>query len=183
LQIKKLHFIFAADIFLIQIIFKNQVTMENRISFSLNESDKKDILNAIEVLNTKLLPHLIELGHGEVRELPVMGDKSYAFVTKTLEFAKQYPEFAALINMPEFEKDVISVSALREFSVPLAQLTKKAQDTITLAGSEAYVSALTYYGSAREGKKRKLPNAILITDELGKRFPQRPHAHKNTSEE
>jgi hypothetical protein len=152
--------------------------MENRISFLLNEADKTDIFAALEVLKTKLLPLLIELGQGEARELPVMGDKSYAFVLKALEYAKQYPEYAALVDVPEFEKDVNAVKVLREFYIPLTQLTKKLNDTITLAGSEAYVAGLTYYGTSKEGVKRKLPNAELIVDELKQRFPGRSKANK-----
>jgi hypothetical protein len=147
--------------------------MDNRISFSIDEADKQEILAALDVLDRKLLPLLIELAQGEARELPTMGDKSYAFVFKALEFAKQYPEFAALIDVPEFEKDVNTVGTLREFYVPLSQLTKKLHDTMTLAGSEAYVAGLTYYGSSKEAQKRKLPNSVLIVDELSKRFPGR----------
>jgi hypothetical protein len=147
--------------------------MDNRISISLEESDKQEIQNALEVLNTKLVPKLVELAQGEARELPLMGDKSYAFVVKALEFAKQYPEYAALIDVPEFEKDVKAVGMLRELYVPLAQITKKVQDTMAVAGSEAYVSALTYYGAGKEGVKRKIPNAVLIVDELRHRFPGR----------
>jgi hypothetical protein len=80
--------------------------------------------------------------------------------------------------VPEFEKDVNAVGLLREFYVPLSQLTKKLQDSMTLAGSEAYVAGLTYYGSSKEGVKRKLPNAVLIADELGKRFPGRSKTKK-----
>jgi hypothetical protein len=152
--------------------------MDNRVSFELNDADKQAIVAAIGVLNEKLLPRLIELAHGEARELPTMGDKSYGFVFKALEFAKQYPEFASLINVPEFEKDVNTVGLLREFYVPLSQLAKKVHDTMTLAGSEAYVAGLTYYGSSKEGRKRKLPNSVLIVDELGKRFPGRSKAGK-----
>ncbi|MDR2065736.1 MAG: hypothetical protein LBP85_08540 [Prevotellaceae bacterium] len=153
--------------------------MDNRISFSLEESDRQEILGALEVLKTKLLPLLVELGQGEARELPLMGDKSYAFVVKALEFAKQYPEYAALIDIPEFEKDVNAVNLLREFYVPLAQITKNVHDTMTLAGSEAYVSGLTYYGSSKEGVKRKIPNAVLIVNELKQRFPGRTQTKKD----
>ena len=152
--------------------------MANRISFTMEEADKQAIQAAIDVLNEKLLPRLEELAQGEARELPTMGDKSYGFVFKALEFAKQYPEFAAFINVPEFEKDVNTVSLLRELYIPLSQLTKKVHDTMTLAGSEAYVAGLTYYGSSKEGVKRKLPNAVLIAEELGKRFPGRSRAKK-----
>jgi hypothetical protein len=153
--------------------------MDNRISFSLEESDRLEILGALEVLDNKLLPLLVELGQGEARELPLMGDKSYAFVVKALEFAKQYPEYAALIDVPEFEKDVNAVNLLRGFYIPLAQITKKLHDTMTLAGSEAYVSGLTYYGSSKEGVKRKLPNASFIVNELKQRFPGRSQTKKD----
>lgn len=152
--------------------------MENRVSFSLSETDRQDILAALNVLDKKLLPLLVELAQGEARELPTMGDKSYAFVFKALEYAKQYPEYAGLIDVAEFEKDVNTVGQLREFYVPLSQLTKKVHDTMTLAGSEAYVSGLTYYGSSKEGVKRKLPNAVLIAGELGQRFPGRNKSKK-----
>jgi hypothetical protein len=152
--------------------------MDNRISFVLNEVDKKEILMAVGVLKEKLQPRLVELAQGEARELPTMGDKSYGFVFKALEFAKQYPEYAALIDVSEFERDVNTVGLLRELYVPLSQLTKKVHDTMTLAGSEAYVSGLTFYGSSKEGVKRKLPNAVLIAEELKQRFPGRTKAKK-----
>jgi hypothetical protein len=144
----------------------------------MDEADKQDVFAALKVLKEKLLPGLVELAQGEAHELPTMGDKSYAFVFKALEFAKQYPEYAGLIDVAEFEKDVDTIGLLREFYVPLSQLTKKVHDTMTLAGSEAYVSGLTYYGTSKEGVKRKLPNSILITEELGKRFPGRSKAKK-----
>jgi hypothetical protein len=152
--------------------------MENRISFTLSEADRKEILAALGVLNEKLLPHLIELAQGEANQLPTMGDKSYGFVFKALEFAKQYPEYATFIDVPEFEKDVQTVGQLREFFIPLSQLAKKLHDTMTLAGSEAYVAGLTYYGTSREARKRKLPDSVLIVDDLSKRFPGRSKAKK-----
>ncbi|MDR1112988.1 MAG: hypothetical protein LBL18_04430 [Bacteroidales bacterium] len=153
--------------------------MENRISFSLSETDRQTLFGALQILAEKLLPQLTELAQGEARELPLMGDKSYGFVIKALEFAKQYPEYAALIDVPEFEQDVNAIALLREFYIPLSQLVKKLQDTMTLAGSEAYVAGLTYYSASREGVKRKIPNAILIADELGKRFPGRSRRKKD----
>jgi hypothetical protein len=153
--------------------------MDNRISFSLDEAKKQKIFDALKALNEELSPQLVELAQGEARELPVMGDKSYAFVIKALEYAKQYPEYATLIDVPEFERDVNTLEQLREFSVPLTQLLKKLHDTMILAGSEAYVAGLTYYGASKEGVKRKYPNAKVIVDELGKRFYSRSRSKKD----
>ncbi|MDR1181333.1 MAG: hypothetical protein LBL13_05095 [Bacteroidales bacterium] len=58
--------------------------MDDRISFSLDETGKQRILAALQVLNEDLLPSLIEPAQGEARELPTMGDKSYGFVFKAL---------------------------------------------------------------------------------------------------
>jgi hypothetical protein len=82
--------------------------MDNRISFKLNDADKQAIMAAISVLTDVFLRRM------------------------------QYPEFAAVINVPEFEKDVNTVGLLREFYVPLSQLAKQVYDTMTLGGSEAY---------------------------------------------
>lgn len=150
--------------------------MENRISLLFDESEKTEIRQFIQGLNEKLLPHLVELADGESRELPNMGDKSYSFVVKALEYARQYPEFAGLIDVPEFEKDLRGYEMIREMYIPLVQLTKKLHDTMTLMGSEALVSGLTYYGTAKEARKRKSGNSILVCDELGKRFPGRTKA-------
>jgi hypothetical protein len=83
--------------------------MDNRIPFSLDDARKQRILAALKVLDEDLLLSLIELAQGEACELPIMGDKSYGFVFKALEFAKQYPGYATFIDVPEFEKDVNTV--------------------------------------------------------------------------
>jgi hypothetical protein len=153
--------------------------MDSRIFFSIKEEDKQEIIAAINVLNNKLSPLSIELAQGEERELALMGDKSYAFVHKTFEFTKQYPEYATFMNLVEFEKDVNVIELLREFHVPLSQLTKKVHDTMALAGNEAFVAALAYYGSAKEDVKRKQLNTVLIVEELGKRFQRNPKRKKD----
>ena len=143
-KMMKIACIIILFVYLHPVLFIKIEDMNNRVSFTLDDADKQAILTAIGVLNEKLLPRLTELSQGEARELPTMGDKSYGFVFKALEFAKQYPEFATFINVPEFEIDVNTIGLLREFYVPLSQLTKKVHDTMTLAGREAYVAGLTY---------------------------------------
>jgi hypothetical protein len=75
---------------------------------------------------------------------------------------------------PDLEWDVKAWETLRELYIPLAQLLKKVRDTMTLLGSEAVTGSLTYYGTAKEGRKRGKPGSILVCEELGKRFPCRP---------
>jgi hypothetical protein len=107
--------------------------------------------------------------------------KSYGFVFKALEFAKQYPEYASLINVAEFERDVNTVGLLRELYVPLSQLTKKVHDTMTLAGSEAHVSGPPCYGSSREGVKRKYPTPYRLQRNRENVFPGRAKAKRRNN--
>ncbi|MCO4293402.1 hypothetical protein NF867_11045 [Solitalea sp. MAHUQ-68] len=150
--------------------------MENKVSLNIAPADLTAIKSAMQVLTEKLGPHLLELKNNEARELPKMGDKSLAFVTKAYEYAKQHPEFAHFLDVTEFEKDTVAVQALRELLTPLAQLHQKLEDTMLLAGSEAYTAALTYYGSVKEGNKRNVPNSKIIYDDLSLRFPGRTKA-------
>jgi len=61
----------------------------NRISLSLPEADMKAVREAVQVLQDKLLPHLITLAPEERRQLPKMGDKTVAFVLKAVNYARR----------------------------------------------------------------------------------------------
>jgi len=45
------------------------------------------------------------------------------------------------------------------------------EDSILLAGSEAYQAALLFYGSVKTAKARSIGDASLVYDELAVRFP------------
>lgn len=56
---------------------------ENRISTSLSQADREAVIAAVSTIREKL-PFLMDLTTEERRSLPKMGDKSRAFVSKTL---------------------------------------------------------------------------------------------------
>jgi hypothetical protein len=57
---------------------------ENLISASLTKEDIEAIMSAISTIKTKL-PFLVDLTPEEAKSLSRMGDKSRAFVTKSLD--------------------------------------------------------------------------------------------------
>jgi len=148
---------------------------QNLISFNMNTEDESAINAAIQVLQEKLMPHLLSLTPEERQEMAKMGDKTVAFVTKSLEYAGQKPEIVPqYINNDEFEKDVNGVSKLREFYQPIEGICNALSDTIMVAGSEAYSAALSVYHSIKDAAKRGVPGAQTIYDDLKQRFPGRP---------
>ena len=66
--------------------------MQNRITATLLEADRQAVLEAFTTILTKL-PFLVDLSQDERRELPKMGDKSVAFVRKSVEMAQEGADY------------------------------------------------------------------------------------------
>lgn len=148
--------------------------MENRVHIEIADADMTAIQDAIAVLHTKLSPILKTLDNQERRELPKMGDSTEPFVEKTIDYAKTNPQFLPpYVQVGDMEVDFGSVQSLNSVVRPLRQLMGGLEDTIMLAGSEAYVAALSYYNSVKMGQKMNMPGAEAIYTDLRKRFEKK----------
>lgn len=147
----------------------------NLVSFNIPEADMTEIKAAINVLTTKLLPHLKTLSPEERQELPKMGLKTIGFVQKALEHCLQNPDLVPpFLNVEELTNDVKAVEVIRSLYQPLLQLTEGLSDTMTLSGSEAFGGSLMFYNSSKNAKKSKVQKAETIYNDLQARFPGRP---------
>ncbi len=108
------------------------------------------------------------------RTLPKMGDKSFAFVTKALEYAKQNPKVVPnFMDMAEFEKDTNGFNNLKRVLNPLQQMVEKLDDTTLLTGSETYSAALVFYNALKGAAKAGEPGMKTIYADLQSRYPGR----------
>jgi hypothetical protein len=157
---------------------------ENRVSGALSSEDVAAINAAIETVRQKM-PFLMGLDPEARRSLPRMGDKSRAFVRKSLEVADQNPGMLPrAFDLEEFRRDVALDEALIPIAEAIRKLAELIDDTNTGVRSDAYLAALTVYQSAKQvGKGTGLDGAL---DELGRRFvrkstgtavPATPAAH------
>ncbi|MFA7418525.1 MAG: hypothetical protein WCZ90_02475 [Melioribacteraceae bacterium] len=147
---------------------------DNLISITLTAEEKAEITAAINTLKTKLQPKLLSLTVPERQGLAKMSDKTVSFVEKSLAYAKTNPEFAPpYLTVAELETDLEGVKLLTEFENPLEQVLSGLNDSIMLAGSEAYTASLTYYNSVKQAAKQNVPNAKVIYEDLRARFPQK----------
>ena len=104
-------------------------------------------------------------------ELPKMGDGSVPFVTKAMEYAESNATFVpGFVNVTELKKDVDAVNTLTLFLRQLDEIHDLVEDTIMLAGSEAYVAALAFYNAVKLGARMNIPGAEPIYDDLKQRF-------------
>jgi len=140
------------------------------ISAQLKPEEKNAILDLIQQISNKL-PFLINLTEIERKEIPKMGDKTVAFVEKALELAQQNQHLVPpYLNVDELKRDLELAKVLRDILNSLASLFEKISDTYLAVGSEAYVSALAFYNSAKAASKANVPGTDFIVEELGKRF-------------
>ena len=145
--------------------------MQDNISINLTPAEISTIKAAIQTIEATLRPHLVALDAKDKQGMPKMGDKSLAFVAKTLDYMKSNPEFTPIfLDAAEIDKDYTGFSVLNEFLRPLAQITDNIEDTAFLCGSDTYRGALNYYDSVKQAAKMNVPNAKAIFDDLKVRF-------------
>ena len=143
----------------------------NRISISLSQADIDAINQAIATLAEKFQPILIALEADDKKNLAKLGEKSVAFVEKSMQYTESNTEFLpAFIDAAEMKKDFTAFNLLNGFLRPLQQITKNLDDTATLCGSEAILASLAYYNSVRQAVKMSVPNASAIYGDLSQRF-------------
>lgn len=120
------------------------MSITNNISVLINEEAKNNIQEAMKTIYANL-PKLITLSNEQRIVLPKMGDKTLAFVNKSLEYARQNPAIVPqYLDMTEFAKDVEAVNSLFQIITPLHKLQEELDDTILLTGSEAYTASLVF---------------------------------------
>lgn len=147
------------------------MNQENRISLQIPAQDEADINNALNTLFQKLMPHLITISDSERQTLPKMKDKTLAFVTKATEHAEQNPSLVPLyLDVTEWQRDFNAVEKLRVMGNQVSQLLRAIEDSAMVAGSEAYVAALSFYKNTQLAAKLNIQGAKDITDDLKVRF-------------
>ncbi len=151
---------------------------ENRVSAVLEQINLDEILTSLSNIESKL-PFLLDLSADEKRELVKFGDRSVAFVKKSLELVNRTENFLPRsFDVDEFKKDVELYDKLYSILQPLRMLIEKIEDTHTLVGSEAYSAALLVYQQAKLSKG-ELGGLQSIIDDLGKRFIRKSGGSNN----
>lgn len=144
---------------------------ENLVSIKIAPADLTKILEAITTIEQTLKPYLISLTPDQRRELPKMSDKTLPFVNKVLDYIAMKPQFApAYLNVEELKIDLQAVANLTQIYRSIEPLYENLNDTITRAGSEAYVASLAFYNSVKQAAKMNVPDAKTIFNDLKVRF-------------
>jgi hypothetical protein len=101
-----------------------------------------------------------------------MGDKSLAFVEKAHDYAQDNPNLVpSFLDMAAFDVDFADAHGLWSILTLIKQLQEVLEDTVMVAGSEAYHGALAFYHNTQAAAKQDVPGAKAIYEDLKTRFP------------
>ncbi|PKQ63155.1 hypothetical protein BZG02_10360 [Labilibaculum filiforme] len=145
---------------------------KNQVSVEIPEADLVAVMDAIQILDDKLLPHLKNLSADDRRVIPKMGDKTFAFVSKAYAHMQANPNLVPpYVAVDELQVDLEAVQSLKQVYGPIQQLANLLDDTMLLSGSEAYIGALAFYNYVKGAGKAGVPGTDMIYEDLSKRFP------------
>ncbi|MFC4686532.1 hypothetical protein ACFO4P_06235 [Epilithonimonas pallida] len=150
------------------------MSTKNQISVQIPATVINSVQEKLQECRTLLAPFLQGLTPDQRETIFKMGDKTVATVQKVEDYTETNPEFApSYMDQPEFHKDVAVVNGLSPIRNLASQLTADLSDTIMLAGNEALIAALLYYGSVKEASSKGVATARPIYDDLSKRFSRK----------
>jgi hypothetical protein len=145
---------------------------QEQIPFAVLEEAQ---LKANEI-QSLLAPYLSALTPGERHDMAKMGRKTFSFVEKAYENAKQNPQFCPpYLNMDDFNSDFSDSHGLWTLLNTVQQLTDGLDDTQMSAGSEAFQAALIFYSSVHTAAAQDVSGAKAIYEDLRSRFPRGRH--------
>ncbi len=157
---------------------------EKKNVLNVEATDMQEINQAIEVLKTKLLPFLEVATKEELKVLPKMKDKSFAFVTKTYEHCSIHPLLVPnYVDKELFRTHIESLEQLRNLLNPIKQFQNGLEDTITVMGSDAYNMALSVYASIKTASKNNVTGAKVVYEDLKVRFVHKTIAKPKSTDD
>ncbi|MBV5284143.1 MAG: hypothetical protein JZU53_17110 [Paludibacter sp.] len=148
------------------------MAQENQISTMIPAETLTDILAKVNALNASLANYLLfNLTPTDRLELSKMGDKTIAFVQKSLEYAENNPSLVPVyLDIPEAKKDFALSQDLNSVLKQVSTLQRAIEDTMMVAGSEAYNAALVFYNSVKGASRVNVPGSEAVYSDLQQRF-------------
>ncbi|MBF9219483.1 hypothetical protein [Hymenobacter ruricola] len=155
--------------------------MDNLNATAIPAAVLADALKKIRDARAALAPYLHPLTTEQRQELPKMGDKTLAFVTKMAGYAQNLPSLMpSYLDVTGLLIDAATSNDLLEVYQELDGFTLDVDSTRMIAGSEGYTASLIGYGALQGAAKTNQPGAQAAVAELAPRFARPTNAAKAT---
>jgi hypothetical protein len=154
--------------------------MENKHAILIPADVMAQAKELVQQTTALLLPYVTPLTPDERRTIAKMGEKTLSFVEKAHEAATANPTLVpSFLDMAAFDVDFSDAHGIWSLLLLTRQLYENVDDTMMVAGSEAYQSSLVFYNSVKVAAHHDVPGAKAIYEEMKKRFPG--HKHRSNS--
>jgi hypothetical protein len=129
---------------------------------------------------TLLKPFGVELVGEDKKEMAKMGVRNTGKVSSITNEMNVAPEYAPpMFSIEEVNKDFKVISDLAPVATKILNLQMLVEDTLTIAGSEAFMACMDYYSSVKRFAAQNDPKAKAIYERLKPMFtPQVKEAAK-----
>jgi len=148
--------------------------MNNRVNATMTAAQVAAVKTAIQTISTNM-PFLVGLTVEERISLPKINVVNKAFaedaINAVVNNAGSVPSY---LNPIQMQNDLQLFTQLDELTTLLRQVLEKAEDTQILAGSEAYIGALTGYKLFGAAADAGVAGADTIYAALRQRFQSVP---------
>ena len=148
----------------------------NRLNITATPVQIAAVKTALQTIQSNL-PFLIGLTVDERIALPAIDVNNKAFtedaINAGINNATLVPSY---VSVPNMQNDMTLFTQLDEITALVRQLLEKLEDTQLLAGSEAYVSALTLYKLFGSAADAGVAGADAIVAQLKLRFASNGNA-------
>ena len=148
--------------------FRTLSSPENNTSGQL-QSWLNELQTGFQTVAT-LVPQLdnTELNSADRRRLNGSGVRRYGFIEKTADIAGDFPQIwpGLVEDTGTLHKLVEEIEVLRNLLIWFRFSSRVVQDLLLLAGDDAFRLAGAYYAAARDGARRKNPEAQKVYEML-----------------
>jgi hypothetical protein len=142
----------------------------NRINITLAAEQIAAVKTAVQMININL-PFLIGLTVEERIALPTINVNNKAFTEDAINAGVNNPTLIpSYLSVTNMQNDIALFAQLDEIVGIMNQLCEKLEDTKLLAGSEAYVAALTLYKLFGSAADAGVAGTDAIVTQLKARF-------------
>ena len=142
----------------------------NRIDTVMTPAQVTDVKNAITAINTAI-SFSVSLTAEERMTLPKISVANKSFTEDAINALDNNAAiFPAYLNVGQMQNDLKLYQQLDELATILRQTLERIEDTRILAGSEAYVAALTVYKIVGAAAKAGIEGSETIYEQLRERF-------------
>ncbi len=142
----------------------------NRISVSLDELSMAEVQSAFLTIH-KHLPFLLRLNPQERQTIPRVNVANKQFISDALTVMHNHQElFPGYLDAEVFSREMELYTQLEVLMAQARELFEKLLDTKLLAGSEAYLSAMSVYKLVTAAAHAGIPGADSICEQLSERY-------------